>query len=845
MTDARADQDRRFAAAISAPLDAHFFLTGDIEMPEEGIKFVAPAAPASEFPIVAAFGSGAGLAEWPMLRPLAPRRMLRRLREDACDLLRMQGTATMLQVDRAEPGREILRWRYLSLAMPVNILVAAATPAGRRPPQGLRLLNASMGPNGEVAHQHLHHAAMLSFEELWCSLRFRALLEPTSFRKSIVHQNALCPGLHDGICLRGRTRTQRDWARRHPVKSARHMLEWSGRLFSAFVARGLIERHCNHRDSLAECLPCRRGLATLSRFLTAEARPGSSFETPYPWPEDRFRLARRYRDAHENGRFQRSQWERRVFIREETASELAIVTRAFSHARANENTSPDEGFDRLLLQYLRVKTALFRLLVHPPGEHGLAKFLDHFSQIKVYEPRADRLRPARPIEPGLKVAATEYRVAPDAWLDQIGPGERDRRGKLRPIEEIAPGEEAGEAAWLIHFKRKGEGGDLPFHGRAIRTNREEARRIGNALAQEPRRLRRLRGIDVCGVEEKQPLWVSAEAIGMLRARSCEVVGRRPDLKLEPLRLTLHAGEDFRWLTSGVRAIAEPFRWKLFERGDRIGHGIAVTLHPRRWWHEHRTDDSLQRKRIDRLQDLAFLAAYTEPLPVSSNHVRERTFAVGRDAKQEEWLRSAIEKVAGEIGFEPPARDWIGEAKAFWTEIGGRACKRMIERRRRPPITAPAHEHWLHAYFWSRYVQQQASELLPEKTDETTHHERDLLIKARLRLVRELARWQIPIESNPSSNLVVASLDAMASQDFLAQTPHKKRKAGHETLPWTISTDDPITFATSLADEYAYAWAGMVLREKDPFDPAHARALLEEAAATSMRTRFTLPEPDVD
>jgi adenosine deaminase len=129
-------------------------------------------------------------------------------------------------------------------------------------------------------------------------------------------------------------------------------------------------------------------------------------------------------------------------------------------------------------------------------------------------------------------------------------------------------------------------------------------------------------------------------------------------------------------------------------------------------------------------------------------------------------------------------------------------------------------------------------------DSTTHHERDLLTKARARLIRELARWQIPIESNPSSNLVVASLDAMASQDFLAQTPHEKRKAGHETLPWTISTDDPITFATSLADEYAYAWAGMVLREKDPFDPAHARALLEEAAATSMRTRFTLPDPDV-
>lgn len=533
-------------------------------------------------------------------------------------------------------------------------------------------------------------------------------------------------------------------------------------------------------------------------------------------------------------------------MREQAEEELGIVSRAFARAQAHQETSPDENFDRLLLQYLRVKTALFRLLVHPPSEQGLDNFLDHFSQIKVYEPQSDRLRPARPIEPGLKVAATEYRVAPDSWLKQIGLSERGPKGGLRPIEESEPGQEGGEAAWLIHFKRKPEKAQRPLHGRAMRRNQEEARRIGNALAQDPRRLRRLRGVDVCGVEEQQPLWVSAGALRTLRARSADIVARRPGLALESLRLTLHAGEDFRWLTSGMRAVAEPFRWRLMERGDRIGHGIAVTLLPQRWWHDHRADDTLTRKRIDRLQDLSFLAVYTEELTPTSRHARDRAFAAGRSAEQDQWLRSSIKEVAGEIGLAAPAADgWIREAKAFWTQIGGRTGKRLIEGRDRPPNTAPAHERWLHDYFWNRYVQAQAGEACPVKADKTTHHERDLLIKARLRLVRELARWQIPIESNPSSNLVVASLDAMASQDFLAQSPHKKRGPGHETLPWTISTDDPITFATSLADEYAYAWAGMVLREKKPFDPAHARALLEEAAATSMRTRFTLPEPDVD
>ena len=40
------------------------------------------------------------------------------------------------------------------------------------------------------------------------------------------------------------------------------------------------------------------------------------------------------------------------------------------------------------------------------------------------------------------------------------------------------------------------------------------------------------------------------------------------------------------MTSGIRAIAEPFHWNLIERGDRIGHGIAITLDPTDWWERH-------------------------------------------------------------------------------------------------------------------------------------------------------------------------------------------------------------------------------------------------------------------
>ena len=109
----------------------------------------------------------------------------------------------------------------------------------------------------------------------------------------------------------------------------------------------------------------------------------------------------------------------------------------------------------------------------------------------------------------------------------------------------------------------------------------EADQIGRDLAAKPARLRKLRGIDICGVEEAQPLWVSAETLRQVRARSSEIAGRTA-----VAWSSTSAPHGPRWrglrvaLTSGMRAVAEPFHWKLIERGDRIGHGIALTLDPR-------------------------------------------------------------------------------------------------------------------------------------------------------------------------------------------------------------------------------------------------------------------------
>ena len=365
----------------------------------------------------------------------------------------------------------------------------------------------------------------------------------------------------------------------------------------------------------------------LRAFIAGRTRgyPGSSFR--YPWPEDLLRAEARYRTAVEQSSGPHSADGRAGWLRGETDEESRRLVRALSYLRPEEPNTDDEEYEALLLQYLRIKVALFRLLVHPPGERGLERFLNHFQQIKVYAPEADSVNPPAPDEPGLQVLATEYRVAPDAWFNTF----RLRSGE---IEEQTKADDRRELAWLVHFKRTRSNDGLPFFGGAIHEMESEADDIKRALDAKPTLLRTLRGIDICGVEEHQPLWVSADTLRRVRLHSRTVAARRPALRLEPLRMTFHVGEDFSSLTSGMRAVAEPFHWNLIERGDRIGHGLALTLKPKNWFRRHR-GEVLCVKRFDRLLDLAFLAEY----------------AKDKNDSQRKWLLKQIVDTVKSLGFE--------------------------------------------------------------------------------------------------------------------------------------------------------------------------------------------------
>ena len=110
---------------------------------------------------------------------------------------------------------------------------------------------------------------------------------------------------------------------------------------------------------------------------------------------------------------------------------------------------------------------------------------------------------------------------------------------------------------------------------------------------------------------------------------------------------------------------------------------------------------------------------------------------------------------------------------------------------------------------------------------------DLLLLLRDELARLLARWRTPIEINPSSNLLVGDLSHPLAQPLFHLDPFDRQE--DRGLVLTLSADDPVCFSTSLADEFAYAWAGLVVGSGE--SPTYAQEWLERAARAARRAAF--------
>jgi hypothetical protein len=458
-----------------------------------------------------------------------------------------------------------------------------------------------------------------------------------------------------------------------------------------------------------------------------------------------------------------------------------------------------------LLTLLRLRALLHDHLVHDPAYPALAFFVTRFRRAKWYEklPDADNggTTSACPEADLPALAAVELRDGPKS-----GPSALTRMRKRR--DQLSASADDVERTVITHFLRSPRLGK-----RAIDDHRDalkDAEAMASALESAPELAHTYRGVDLAGNERGGPLLLYAAALRCLRDaidRASTAIGVRG------AGVTIHAGEDFDCPWTGLRAIDECFLFDLLRPGDRIGHATILS----RPIADLAAQGPLLQPRLERMLDLMWLLHRSgcdveTPLPAS-------TAAFRWQAELARHLQAVDAKAD------------VGEAAVHFADAG-----------KRDPLTlhdAPAARLFnVHAATWlARWLDDDHRAFATVVPVRFEPEEVDLAEATRLRLLQRIAASRIAVEANPTSNLLLAGHSIPLEQPTWRAHPLAPCPA--PTIAITLSTDDPIQFATSLADEIAYAWAGGVIAGASP---EHMRALIEQACRNAWAFRFGLDAP---
>ena len=772
--------------------------------------------------------------------------------------------APVLPPDRSGPGESMSRaargrqaWRWLSFALPPDLLVAGLWTGTARPLRVNLLapqLSQRLADHG-FAEPHLHVGAGLDFPLLWISALRRLAdpeLRPDGFKSpgaAFGEGRLLVPWLLRAavaryllaayLCQRAAREPSRDGFVGFLRTSARtQVLLAMGVTGAAIVDIALRElgagQFVSRGPSFDDLRVCYAILTGVSAIPFAKAKDDVAWMDP---------IAGLFAPDGSAG----------------LSSEVAFVAAGLNHLDYLESVaSSDPAFAQLFWQVVRMRALYYRHLVQRPMTPGLPWFVRTYGRIS----------------PGRKPLSTTTQVESAAQLCGFGRGLRSlevrtspeplspllsllreadgafhalrasKSGSPGPARGGGPGGALTEFGFVLHLPRV-RGGDFDKgfpranwagthadpkmeqnskgyrYGQFFGLKRVEVLGLARVLLSFPRSLELVRGIDLCTDEMSVPTWVVAPFFRYLREVGNSVSSwlARSERPVPPLRATVHAGEDFVHLLGGLRGLSEAIEFLGLREGDRIGHGVALGVDASRWAYGA---GRIPVPRERRLFDLTW-----EWTRYTRHGVR---FEPARMALIEDEIGRLSEAVFGE------------ELKARPREMAELVEDLHTERRLRwtgfpdgnpPDGGKPGRWPRLLRYLSCRAVFRQG-----QQTEWVTSNEgeRVALENLQAHLRERVAALGLVLEINPSSNLLIANLGDLRHHPlWRLRSPFAED--GRPRLRVCIGSDDPLTFNTSLPEEYMLLHDTLVLAGVNPDD---ADLWLDRARHTGLDARFTLP-----
>lgn len=402
--------------------------------------------------------------------------------------------------------------------------------------------------------------------------------------------------------------------------------------------------------------------------------------------------------------------------------------------------------------------------------------------------------------------------------------------------------------YTLHFSkspsedkiREFDGVCEPRNQKAREKARKQAMALARALTEYPYLRYRVRAVDACSREIGcRPETFATEFRFLMHFRAENLLQNQMIDKTEPLPricTTYHAGEDFLDISDGLRAIDEAIMFFDMERGDRIGHALALGIDPEKHYRlkKYRAITNKQ----DCLDDVVWMLYRSMKYNVSIPLDLMRSMQRQANKLLYEIYGDAIRENSWNLTLEDYFDSWKlrGDHPDFHNTLDPKKSKAQKEIDLYAGLSKTIREQYvqhmkssksadfaknemiqglLYYYHYDANVRKKGNQVVEPIpiTEEYISVIRDM----QNAMIRDLMERGIYVECNPSSNYLIGTIEQYKDHPVFRFNQYAMNKKNGNHLCVSINTDDMGIFDTSLENEYALVAAALEEMEDENGD----------------------------
>lgn len=506
----------------------------------------------------------------------------------------------------------------------------------------------------------------------------------------------------------------------------------------------------------------------------------------------------------------------------------------------------------LFYLYILLKSQFRGEIVQINGHAGFQNFSkyqdrkEHFwEDIPEYKVESRRLAVGATLHDSRRMLSLEARIVPKKYPNQQydavfqtdrlvyfaerGQGLKERshireRGQAQSDKVRLWGESARHF-YVLHFiKNRDRPLERERYTRCQMRNykvRTDGRRIAVALAVALHRSsylrKRIRGIDAASAEIGCRPETFATEFRFLRSLPAATPQRYMSSGSDAfpqLRVTYHVGEDFLDIVDGLRAIDEAVQFLKLERGDRLGHALAMGVEPEHHYREKAYQILLPKQ--DQLDNLVWLLFRSVELGIDLDIGMREKFRMSAEELLQYLYGEFLPREVKTVSLQNYYESWnlrgdhpdcyrTPKETADTERLVLPGSYRSFMRREGSPLLnlwrkREELRYLCYLYHFEPGTRYRGEEITAVTVDKPYM---DLMRALQRQMQKYIGDRGIMIECNPTSNYLIGSFKRYDEHPIFRFNGFGFSEEGAEgQLSVSINTDDQGVFDTSLENEYA-------------------------------------------